>query len=124
MTTAYPTPVTELSDEELETLSAELEEAYQSSDEDGFGYWSDDDAEQRYDAMKAETWRRFLLANPDYVAPPTSELLKVLTRNALECLQRNIQSSSRIEAAFVVSGVRKIGDTINVRRPVGFRVNG
>lgn len=121
MTTNYPTPVTELSDADLVSLSAELEEAYYYEDREGFTDWSDEDAEQRYDAMKAESWRRFLLANPDYVAPNTSVFLRMIQMDALNMLKGKLNFSSAISSSFDREFSKpKIGAAISVRIPQKF----
>lgn len=121
MTTNYPTPVTELSDADLVSLSAELEEEYCYEDREGFTDWSDEDAEQRYDAMKAESWRRFLLANPDYVAPNTSVFLRMIQMDALNILQKKPSFSAFVSRNFDQEFTRpKIGATISVRMPQKF----
>src|SRR5688500_14885788 len=60
----YPTDVRTLSDEDLATLSMELEEAYRHWGGDD-EYWSDDHAEKRYYEMRAEIKRRWEDRNPE-----------------------------------------------------------
>lgn len=125
MNATYPSPVESLSAEELKVLSAELEEAFCSESRDGDTWWCDEDAEHRYDAMKAEEWRRFLLANPDYVPPKASELVSMMTRDALNYLQNNVALTRSISDRFHTefAGI-KVGQSISIRKPAKFLAQG
>ncbi len=116
----YQSDVHLMPDAELETLSAELREAYCTNDEDGYDWWCDDAAENRYDAMRAEIRRRWELANRRGLRPLTPS---ILAKSVLETLQNgfkfNRHISNELDAEFTG---KKIGQTMTVRKPYRFGV--
>jgi hypothetical protein len=118
----YPSDVKLLSDEELDTLSAELAEAYLSSNDDGDAYWSCDDAENRYAEMQAEiSRRRWDRLTPEEQAAE-KERFKAIMASTLETLNDHFQFSANINRDFdsIFSKHGKIGDTIKVKMPTRY----
>ena len=111
MVNLYQSDVRALSDAELETLSAEMEEAYQRSGEEE-GYWLDDDAETRYWEMHAEMNRRYCLEHPEWKPPPLSEV----TALCLRVLGENFVLAREVRQRFDAEFSGKVGDTYRVAR--------
>jgi len=106
----YFTPVGELSNADLETLSEEIREAYCLGGEEDF--WTDDEAEERYYAMAREQNRRFRLAHPEYEPPALGEVTKMVLLGSLQ----SILIAKEIDSAYSC----KIGDVVSVRKPLRF----
>jgi hypothetical protein len=124
----YQSSVRSLSDAELETLSAELAAEYQESytlpceccsDTE----WTDEAAEARYSAMRAEIRRRWEVANPEAAARWRKDL-QVFVPQMGRILLENLRASAvmarnmnrEMDGEFA-SKAHKVGDTITVRRP-------
>lgn len=124
MSLHYQSDVRALSDEELKTLSTEIEEAYQREGEE-YSYFTDSEAETRYYEMQAELRRRWDEANPEE-AKRRLELAKTFCGDALRIMADNnahmAQQANRLYDAEFFSGAQwpKIGDTITVRKPERF----
>lgn len=125
----YQSSVRKMSDAELQTLSAELEEEYRQYDRDE-DYWADDAAEARHSEMRREIWRRDWAAkhpdDPEGLTYRRPELPH-LTAMALEFMRRDCRCFQFFATPGVVVGAaaeseRKIGATITVRMPVKYRV--
>lgn len=110
---SYYQDVTTFTDEELNALSAEMQEAFEHNDGEG-GYWSDDEAETRYYEMQAE----LRLRHPR-VPGPFDAVIKYYCGETLKALARSIDLSHAADAAFV-AGNLKIGETLTVRKPYRF----
>ncbi len=124
MNATYPSDVSLLSDEELETLSAELVEAYQSTNDDGDEWWCSHDAEDRYHEMQGEIRRR----GWDAMSPQEQQKYKDEVANfakvALEVLHHNTGlSTGKVNRDFesMFSKGDKIGDGFKIRRPPRFQ---
>ncbi len=116
-TPAYSQDVTTFSDAEIESLSAEMQEAFERPGYDGDSYWSDDEAETRYYEMRDELRRR-------HPRPP-DPLDEVLNRYLGECMKSlycSLDTARSMEASsdFLYASPGqwpKIGETIQVRVP-------
>ena len=118
----YSSDVRLLSDEELETFSTEIAEAYEREDHDGFTYWLDDEAGERFWAMHAEQQRRRLARmTPEELAKYKADMA-AFSKITLEVMANNIGAVIRVsqdyEQAFSGS---KIGDTLHIRTPARYR---
>ena len=116
MVNLYQSDVRALSDAELETLSAELEEAYQRSGEEE-GYWLDDDAETRYWEMHAEMHRRYCLEHPEWKPPPLSEV----TALCLRVLGENLVLAREVSRQYDAEFGGKVGDMVTIQKPYRFQ---
>lgn len=115
---AYSQDVATLTDEELQALSAEMEEAYVVRGYDGDSEWTDDEAETRHREMQAELRRR----HPREPGP-LDAVMDFYCGEAARSIGRSIEIARAMDAEFM-AGDRwpvKMGDTITVRKPLRFR---
>ena len=123
MNATYPSDVSLLSDEELETLSAELVEAYQSTNDDGDEWWCSHDAEDRYHEMQGEIRRR----GWDAMSPEEQQKWKdeagSFTKIALDVMRSTAAAMAKVNLDFesMFSKGDKIGDGFKIRRPPRFQ---
>lgn len=103
----YQADVRSFSDEELETLSSELEEEYTITGIDD-AIWLDSAAEDRYWQIRQEIRRRWGLAHPGQRLNPRAVLALNLASN---CYLPRVQ---------IAEPHSRIGDTITVRTPQRF----
>lgn len=116
---SYHQDVRTLSDQELATLSAELEEAYcRSGEEDS--YWTDDEAETRYWEMASEIRRR-----EDERDPEAAARRKAACRGAMGRMGEVLLSAA--SSVFLGNQLydeefngKKVGETLNLRTPERF----
>lgn len=118
MTAAYTQDVTTLSDQELEALSAEMQEAYERPGYDGDSEWTDDEAETRYHEMQRELRRR-------HPRPPHrfDGVLNYYIAEGMKAIAHSIEftrSMAESDADFARGDKWKVGDTIQIRKPVRF----
>lgn len=110
---AYTQDVATFTDAELETLSAEMQEAYEHPGYDGDSYWCDNEAETRYFEMRRELDRRH--PRPPH---PLDAVMDFYLRESMKSLAQSIEFS-----ALVASGAgsnRLIGESFALRSPVRF----
>ena len=121
MINLYQSDVAALPDEQLEALSLELQEEYERNGEEE-SYWTDDDAEQRYYSLQAEIRIRWDAANPEEAAKRRDFFKSGLgsyARLALESIAKSVEATFATSRQFD-GEFRKVGDTIQIRKPERF----
>ena len=117
---AYSQDVRTLTDEELKTLSEEMNEAFVRPNDDGDADWIDSEAEDRYWEMCSEIERRRWEALTPEQQEAEVRARGEFTRAALEVLANNLKLNllnlPTLDAGFGAR-VPKIGATITVREP-------
>lgn len=130
MTNLYQSDVKLLSDEELETLSEELYEAYHVSsvndDGDDADWWEEDPdpwiktgAEDRYYQMRTEIYRRWEINHPEEVER-NRQFRGVFVKEVLASLGRSMSLAAEVNESFsemFTGRTPKIGDTIIFKKP-------
>ena len=124
MSAAYPTPVESLSDEELATLSAEIEAQCCLHEEDGDDDWCgkdyDPDATDRFFAMRREIARRAWEALTPEERKAQTVRIRLITDEALGALARNMAFAKTLSRDFE-GQFSKIGSPIHLRTPPRYR---
>ncbi len=123
-TPAYTQDVATFSDAELEFLSAEMQEAFETRGYDGDAEWTDDEAEARYFQMRDEKNRR-------HPRPPSpfDEINRRYIGEFLKQFGRSIELSAIVagdtaradQVARAVAAGPKIGETVQIRKPYRFQ---
>lgn len=116
MANLYPSDVRSLSDEELEVLSAELEEAYRCSGYED-DYWLDDAAEARYWEMHAEQHRRYCVAHPEWKPPEPSEVTRIILRSVAAMMETAREFHRTFEEEFT----GQVGNTVTIQKPYRYQ---